>query len=86
MLIPVKEGLVCKGQRCVGNQCSITSDQYCFDTVSEDQQGGTTYCAAEYTYNGTTWTPNWKQCWNSSKETFLLCTTFCEANTIFAKT
>ena len=53
---------MCQNQFCRDELCSPLIDQYCFDTVSEEVQGDSTYCAADYHYNGSTWNLRWKQC------------------------
>ena len=69
VLIAVKEGLACKGQSCIRSQCTIVTDQYCFDFVSVDHQGDSTY-----SYNGTTRSRELKLCL-LGKGTFMLRTT-----------
>ena len=63
----VKEGLVCNRKFCRFGQCGEEHDEYCFDGVSQDYQGDTTYCAAFYVYKNSTmtWIPQYKLCFHS---------------------
>lgn len=59
-----KAGLACARQSCqyYSDRCSPASEQYCFDVASQELQGDSTFCAAEYLYTGFSWQLGWQQC------------------------